>query len=60
MHKWNNCRVHQNRTQWVIILSEGNKDGQIDLTQHMTYLQDTHNSRAEPLRADNKGNGSYL
>ena len=38
------CRGQQHRSQWTIIHSLGNRDGQNDYMQHKTHLRDTDNA----------------
>ena len=40
------------RSQWVVIHSESNTDGQFDHMQYKAHLQDTNNGTVVPQRAD--------
>ena len=46
------CRGLQHRLKWVVLHSEGNKNGKIDHMEHRTHLQDTNNGTAVPLKAE--------
>ena len=45
-------RMQQYRPKWAVIQSEGDKDRQIDNTQHKVHQGDTANVRTAPQQAD--------
>ena len=57
MDALSNCGDQQCRSHWVVIYSEGNKDGHIDYKEYKTHLQDTEKARAVTPRAIKKGTG---